>query len=639
MKKLYFLTALLFAASHIFSQTLFTYGKDAVTKDEFLRAYNKNKTSASDKIQSYKDYLDLYVKFKLKVKAAKELHLDTVQQLQADIDGFRSQVEEGYMNDDKGVNELVNEALAREKKEIHTIHFYVPINEMMSTADSLKAVKLLEAASAALAKGRTDYVDLATELSAEYKMVLKAADMGYVTVFAVPYEYENIIYGLTPGSVSAPYRSKKAIHIFKDLDERKNSGKWKVAQILFVFPPDATEDVKARIKQKADSVYRLIVAGADFAEMAKKYSEDKNSYMSGGELAEFGTGKFDLPFEKTVYALDKDGQVSQPLLTTYGYHIIKRIKHTPYVDGDKDENYMFEIKQKVLADARNNKAKDKFLKNVLVTIGYKNNNLVKDADLYRYADSVIRNKKLATYPINKQILFSIAGKNYTGKDWLDYVNNYVQNNFQSESSKNLFTKFTNNTALEYYRKNLDKYNTDFKYQMQEFREGNMLFEIMERNVWSKAAGDSVGLKNYYDKNKTKYLWEESADVIIYNCSDVHVAEQAVNAIKAGKKWKVIAEESNATVQADSGRYEISQLPVTSKLNEGNLTSPEVGTDGAATFIQTIKIYPAKQQRSFEEARGLVINEYQNYLEEKWIDSLKKKYPVKVNETVLKTISQ
>lgn len=639
MKKLYFLTALLFVAPHIFSQTLFTYGKDVVSKDEFLRAYNKNKTSSTDKVQSYKDYLDLYVKFKLKVKAAKELRLDTIQQLQADIDGFRSQVEEGYMNDDKGVNELVEEALAREKKEIHTIHFYVPINTGMSSADSITAVKLLNAASAALAKGRTDYNNIATELSAEYKMVLKAADMGYVTVFAVPYEYENIIYGLTPGNISAPYRSKKAIHIFQNLDERKNSGKWKVAQILFVFPPDATADTKAKIKQKADSVYRLIVAGGDFGELAKKYSQDKNSYMSGGELAEFGTGKFDLPFEKAVYALDKDGQVSQPVLTDYGYHIIKRIKQTPYVDGDKDENYMFELKQKVLTDTRNNKAKDKFLKNVFTIIGYKKNNLVKEADLYRYADSVIQNKKIPKNPISNLVLFSISGKNYTGKNWLDYVNNYVQNNFQSESSKNLFTKFTNSTALEYYRKNLDKYNTDFKYQMQEFREGNMLFEVMERNVWSKAASDSVGLKNYYDNNKAKYLWEESANVIIYNCSDIHVAEQAVNAIKAGKNWKAVAEESNATVQADSGRYEISQLPVTSKLIEGNLSSPEVGTDGTASFVQTLKIYPAKQQRSFEEAKGLVINEYQNYLEEKWIDALKKKYPVKVNEIVLKTISQ
>ncbi len=190
MKKIYFLSLLLLTAPHIFSQTLFTFGANAVSKDEFLRAYNKNKTSSTDKVQAYKEYLDLYIKFKLKVQAAKELRLDTIQQLQADVDGFRSQVEEGYMNDDKGVTALVNEVFDRQQKEIHTIHFYVPINTSMKLADSIQATKLIEAAQSALLKGRTDYNEIAGELTAQYKMVLKAEDMGYVTVLSVQYTYE-----------------------------------------------------------------------------------------------------------------------------------------------------------------------------------------------------------------------------------------------------------------------------------------------------------------------------------------------------------------------------------------------------------------------------------------------------------------
>lgn len=641
MKKMSFLCILLLSASQIFSQTLFTYGTEAVSKEEFLRAYNKNKTPGVEKEKSYREYLDLYSKFKLKVKAAKALRLDTLEQLQTDIDGFRTQVEEGYMNDDKGVTDLVNEAFSRSQKEIHTIHFYVPVNASMSIADSLKAAKLINEAYAALNKGRVDYKELASELSTEYKMILTSADLGYITAFSVPYEYENIIYGLKHNESSIPYRTKKAWHIFKNIDERKNTGKWKVAQILLLFPPDATDAVKNKIKLKADSIHKQLLDGTDFATLVKKFSEDKITLNASGELPEFGTGKYSLDFENAVFALKNDGDISAPILTAYGYHIIKRLKHTVILSDKSDETAMYDLKQKVQQDTRINIAKAKFLKDVLVKINYKRNAIVKDKELFRLADSVITNKKLTKTSIDKLIVFSFSGKNVNGSDWLGYVNNYVQHNSDATVlTKDLFETFVNSTALEYYRKNLEKYNNDFKYQMQEFKEGNMLFEIMERNVWSKAANDSVGLKKYYVAHQSKYVWDKSAEVIIYNCSDFHAADIAQVELRSGKGWKAIAEESNAGIQADSGRYELTQIPVTTNITEGLVTKPAVSpTDGTTTFVQVLKIYPANQPRNFEEARGLVINDYQNYLEEQWIESLKKKYPLKINEIVFKSLLQ
>ena len=195
-------------------------------------------------------------------------------------------------------------------------------------------------------------------------------------------------------------------------------------------------------------------------------------------------------------------------------------------------------------------------------------------------------------------------------------------------------------AVEYYRKHLEEYSDDFKFQMQEFKEGNMLFEVMERNVWSKAANDSAGLKKFYDNNKAKYLWNESASVLLFNATNAEAANEAIAALSTGKSWKDIAEQSEGKIQADSGRYEISQLqlPEGAKATIGLVTKPQVNTtDNSASFIKILQLYPAGQQRSFEEARGLVINEYQNHLEEKWIEELKKKYPLKVNDTVFKSL--
>jgi len=201
-------------------------------------------------------------------------------------------------------------------------------------------------------------------------------------------------------------------------------------------------------------------------------------------------------------------------------------------------------------------------------------------------------------------------------------------------------KFISKTALDNYKKRLPDFNPEFKYQLQEFKDGNMLFEVMERNVWNKASNDSTGLKNYYALHKTKYTWNESADAVLISGSNKKTAKDAADQIKKGKSWKQVAEENASQIQTDSGRYELTQIPAkpNTKFVEGMVTEPLVNeNDGTATFVKILRIYPANQQRSFEEARGLVINDYQNFLEEKWIEQLKKKYPVKVNEKVFQSL--
>jgi peptidyl-prolyl cis-trans isomerase SurA len=204
----------------------------------------------------------------------------------------------------------------------------------------------------------------------------------------------------------------------------------------------------------------------------------------------------------------------------------------------------------------------------------------------------------------------------------------------------LLDKYVGAAALEYFRNHLEEYNADFKYQMQEFREGNMLFEIMERNVWSKASNDSVGLLNYYHQHQSKYLWDSSAAVLMFTCTNSKAADDAITSLKNGKNWRDIMNESDGRVQADSGQYEIAQIqiPAGTTIQEGIITNPVTNaTDNTAGFVKILKVFPANQQRSFEEARGLVINDYQNYLEEQWVNELKKKYPVKVNEVVFQSL--
>lgn len=642
MKHFYAALMALLLMPSLYAQTLFTYGSDAVGKDEFLRAFNKNKNPDEEKDRStaLKEYLELYIRFKLKVKAATALRLDTLENLKADVSNFRNQVQESYMNDEKGVASLVAEAYERSQKDLHVLHFFVP-TDAKNVADNSAATS--ENLYNELKGGKTDYLDKSGKVVPDYGGA-RSRDLGFITAFLLPYQYENIIYGLQPGGVSKPFQGKNGWHVFKVTEERKSAGKWRIAQILLAFPPEGVPYDKAAYAAKADSLYNDLKKGADFATMAREVSQDKLTYLNGGEMPEFGTGKFEASFESAVFKLSKDGEIAKPFATALGYHIVKRLGHTPTPMGKNDAGLLYEVKQKVLQNERVNNARAQFVKDVIKKVGYKRNPAVPDAQLFRYADSMTPEKTVADTkktPISNKVIFNVGKTAVKGSDWLNFVYDYKSSElYKQEKNSELLEKYAEATSLENYKKNLEQYNNEFKYQMLEFKEGNMLFEIMERNVWNRAAADSNGLKKLYNSKMQQYLWPASADILIFNCNNLQTAKNAAAQLQAGVHWKTIADSSGATIQADSARYEQLQIPVAegTVITPGLLSEPLVNpTDGSATFVKIIRTHPQGQQRSFEEAKGLVINDYQAYLEEQWVNELKKKYPVKVNEAVFKSI--
>ena len=642
MKKLLLLISFLFFLSSVYCQALFTYGKNAVSNDEFLRAYNKNKTDDGNKEQAMKDYLDLYIKFKLKVQAAKDMHLDTLSSLKSDLQNFRSQVEENYLKDEKEVNALVDEAYNRSRKDIHVQHFYVSINDKMQPADTLKLYKAINETYDELKKGGTDYAEIVSEIKEEIAPV-HGNDMGFITVFILPYEFENIVYSLKPGEVSKPYRSKKGWHIFKNEGERPAVGKMKAAQILFAVPA-GNISMRDHAKQLADSVYTALKSGADFGELAKAYSNDRTTYMNGGIMPEFGVAKYDGGFERIAFSLKNDSDISEPFQTEFGYHIIKRISRSPIPENKDDQAYMDNLRQEVMNDKRIEIAKEKFVRGVVAKTGYKKNTAVNEKDLWKITDTfAISNKKISSGKVNENtVLFSFDNAKVKAGDWMQYARN-VKTTYAAHAEQaypDLLKNYISIVALENYRNRLQNFNSDFKYQLQEFKDGNMLFEVMERKVWSKASNDSAGLRHYYDEHKAKYKWEASADAILFSCANATIAKNAIAELNKGKAWKEIVDENLSQIQADSSRYELSQIPVVERTNfkPGLVTAPVINSgDGTAVFVKIIQLYPQNQQRNFDEARGLVINDYQNLLEKKWIEELKKKYPVTVNQKVFQSL--
>jgi peptidyl-prolyl cis-trans isomerase SurA len=640
MKKIILLSANMLIGVSLFSQTLINYGKNSIGKVEFLKAYNKNKPATDNtREKSVKEYVDLYANFKMKVMEALELRLDTAEQFKSDVENFRKQIIENYLSDEKTFNALTDEAYTRSLTDLHVVRYSVTIDENTSPEDSMAKFNAIKAIADQLKKMPNSRLNNSESPLVDY------SDMGFLTVFSLPYVYENIVYGLKPGETSSPYRAKKAWHVFSVIEKRKSVGKWKIAQILFSTPENADESIMQVLKTKADSVYTLLRHGADFSNVAKFVSDDKLTYLNGGELPEFGTGKYDNVFESEAIRLQKDGDISEPFQTSFGIHILKRISQSPAPSTKTDDNWLYEIKQKLQQDDRIKIAKDKFAKDIITKIGFKLTNAVKAEDLYNFADSVMFDFEIpdapANKPISKKVLINFTKGNATGEDWLNFVRNYKGNPdlYKMETNAMLWEKFKTYASLNYYKNNLEFYNPDFAYQMQEFKEGNLLFEIMEKKVWSKASSDSVGLRAYYNAHKNQYIWSKSADVLIMNAVSDEIAKAAKESIQNGVNWKELVEVNQGELQGDSGRFELSQINADSTASEDSYSPVTINSDGTAGFMKYLKFYKDGEQRSFEDARGMVINDYQGVVEKKWLTELQKKYPVKINESLLKEIIQ
>lgn len=611
------------------SQTIFTYGNHSVDKSEFLRVYQKNKKAALNDTQSLIDYLNLYSIFKMKVQAAKDLGLDKTKSFQDEIADFRMQIMHNYLRDDAQLNNLVEEAFIRMQSDIKVKDYFVKISGL----DSEMTTKKLDSIYNILNKVY-DYAGTISSFADEH-VKIEESDFGYVTAFSLPYEFESVLYSENRYPYRLPVETKKGYHFLGKINQRPALGRIKVAQILIAFPPNSPE-LKSSAKKLVDSIYGLLKSGADFSEMVKKYSNDRSSILDDGRLPEFGVGEYSPAFEQAAFSLEKNNDIAPPVETDLGFHIIKRISKEP-IPSSLDENFRRFLIDKVMDDERGQLVQKSFM-NTVISKTKMNKINVNILDVWNVIDSsLMENKKIKYGSVdgNTALVSFEDGSSASVADFIVFLRNSdaVLPSMLHQSYENLLPKFYDEMALENYKKNLEKFDTEFNHQMEEFKEGNLLFEVMQKMVWTKASMDSSGQKKYYDKNIDKYIWRQSADVVIFNCKNMSTAKKAIKELKEGKNWMDIWNHYVDELQVDSGRYELSQL-INYELKEWKLNyisklviNPQ---DQSANFVKIIKDYPAYQKRSFEEARGLVINDYQNEIEQQWITQLKKKYPLKIN---------
>lgn len=629
------------------NRVLFTVGGDKVTVSEFEYVYNKNNVNnqADYSEKSLKEYLNLYENFRLKVKEAEAMKLDTIASLKNELEGYRKQLAKSYLTDREISDKLITEAYERSKTEVNASHILVRCDENANPADTLAAYKKIMAIKKRLDKGEA-FDKVAKESSEDPSAKSNGGDIGWFSVFGTIYPFENVVYTSKPGTVAGPVRTEFGYHLVKVNSTRPARGQLHVAHLLIRFPEKSTQTQQDSIKRKIDSVYTLITSGKmSFEDAVKSFSEDKTTRTKGGELQWFGSGssvRMIPAFEDAAFALQKDGEMTKPIMTQFGYHIIKRLEKKdiqPYSEVKND------IKKKVERDSRSQEAKY-----VLIARIKKENNFTQSAEAKAAFDAKVDSNvmkggwKAPEDLKTSKTLFTLAGKNYTYSDFAEYIEKNGKRRTDKTKDALLneyYDGFVNAKCLDYEESMLEEKKPEFKNLMKEYKDGILLFELMDRMVWTKAVKDTVGLEEFRKKNETKYMWGNRADVVIFNCNDKKLCDEAYKLAEKKKSVDDIKKLNKDGVKAHistiEGKYEKGQYDVVDKIDwKPGLTPVNKLNDSSYQFI-LVKQIAGPEPKSLKEAKGFIVSDYQEYLEKTWLESLRNKYPISVDQSILRSL--
>ena len=642
------------AQSKIDKQVLMTIGDQDVTVKEFCDVYYKNNLK-SDVIEkkSVDEYLELFTTFRMKVMEAERLKLDTSAKFQKELAGYRKQLAKPFMSSDDITDELLQEAYQRKLKDIRASHILVRCDKNALPSDTLKAYnKAMDIRKKALVKD-ADFGALADQYSDDPSAKgMKATDqtparpgnhgdLGYFTVFDMVYPFETGAYNTKEGEISMPVRSDFGYHIIKVQSVTDAMGAVQAAHIFLQLPFDASAEDEAAMKQKADNIYNQLMAqdGKNWNEMVKQYSDDKGTVNRNGALSSFTVSRIVPEFIEACKSLEID-QIAKPVRTNYGYHIIKLLSKSGVGSFEKESNGLSERIEK---DQRSKKSEEVVLKQVKSEYKFKQNDKNLEAFLATIDSTILRKAYEPADDVDlNATLFTLENNPTKVKDFVAYIKkNMTAQKYVTPATYayQLYENFRNETILDYADAHLEDKYPEFKALVQEYKDGIMLFDLMDREVWNKAVKDTVGLKEFHERNAAKYMWGDRVQASIITVT----RPESLPKVKALLDNGIELDSLRSAIQRDSIGYAFVRKGYYQKGDNQYVDQTEwkVGvrneipsTVDQSTTIVCIREVRKPEPKTLKEARGLVTSDYQVELEQKWVQSLKERYPVKVNEKVL-----
>lgn len=606
------------------SPLVFRVNKQPVFADEFIYLYKKNHTKPEDfKEAKIKEYLQLLINFKLKIQEAKSRGMDTTKAFVKEFSGYKEELKKPYQVGGDELDRLTKQAYERLKEEVKASHILVNVAVDASPEDTTKAFQKISAIRQRIINGE-DFQKLASELSEDPSAKSNAGDLGYFTTMQMVFPFETAAYNLKPFEVSNPVRSRFGYHLIKLYDRQPARGEVEISHILL-----RSENNDSKIKSKIFEIYDQLKAGKSWDELCLEFSEDANTKNVGGRLRPFGIGALaSVPeFEQMAFSMQKEGEISDPFQSNIGWHIIrleKKIPLPPYKDVEAS------LKKKVARDERMQISKQALMVKKRKDFAFTENTETKNLLLPLADSSIVKGKWVFSgdAPSLSLPIFSLQGKATTLGDFVTYVKSHQTISSLSPKARltELYESFVEEKINQLEDEKIYNENPDYRNLLVEYKEGIILFEIMEKEVWNKASKDSVGQRNFYDLHKEKYKAGDRLEAQVFAALEKKQLDELQRKISAGdtitksdlKKFKSVM-----SVKA----YEKGESKVIDRISWVTGLQ-ETQIDNVFYLVDVKRLVPPGY-KTFEEARASVISEYQDFLEKTWLETLKKKYKVEL----------
>lgn len=614
-----------------------------VSKSEFLQIYLKNNNAPKYDQQSLDEYMELFKKFKLKVAEAEALGYDTIPKLKKELDGYRKQLAQPYLIDSSQNSYLVNQAYERMKTEIRASHILIRVEENALPEDTLRAYNKIMALKKRIEAGE-DFAAVAKSKggSEDPSAQRNNGDLGFFTAFQMVYQFEEAAYTTLVGSISNPVRTKYGYHILKIADQRPARGTMKAAHIMIAVAKDASDEEKVSAQKKVDEIYAKLKNGESFATLASEFSDDGQTAEKGGELPLFGTGtttRMVPEFEEAAFALKNDNDISQPVKTDVGFHIIKRLQWTPLRTFAELKK---EIQSKVNKDDRAISTQLSFITKMKKSYGFADNFAKTSKWFIQNIDTnYVKGKWNASKLKSDKVMFTLADQKFTQKQFAKYLEkNYraVRSTDNRTLVEKQYANFQKAEILAFEERQLDSKYPEFKALMKEYHDGILLYEVMTDKVWNKAIKDTAGLRVYFNANNNKYVWGERANAYVYECTSKEIAAKVATLLKSDTISSktiigVINKDSELNLRVRTGKFETATTSYLKNQVIKKGVNPVYQFENKFYVVKVDELLPAGP-KLLSEAKGAATSDYQTYLEKQWLEEIAKKHPIIVNKQVL-----
>jgi len=615
-------------------------GKD-IEAGEFIRMFKKS--NIPDSSQDIDGYISKFITYKLKVADAVSRKYDTARAFRNELNGYRNQLAQNYLTDPGTKENLLRKTYERSLTEINAWHILISCPPQASPEDTLLAWEKALDIRERIISGES-FEQVARSSSDDKSVNTNGGNLGYFSVFQTIMPFENAAYSLKQGVISQPVRTSYGYHIIKVTGKRPSKGKVKVSHIMKAAPPGISDSAAKKAEKDIFEIYRQLLAGESFEDLAAKYSDHKETASAGGEMNWFGTGEIVSDFSEAAFSLAKPGDFTKPVRTVYGWHIIQLIdKKAP---GTYEESRSF-LEARLNQSYLNSESKKSLVQKLKKEYGFRINKAALDWFI-RNTDTLIL-QGITRYDRNdmpRGIFYSFADRQLTTSKFASFIERRRALDTKEDPADFItktYESLATNDIIEYENSILEKKYPDFRYLVNEFYDGILLFEISAENIWNKIGADSSGLLKYYEDNKNRYLSPGGIEAKLYTFRDPDGKSKLA---KAFRKYSGKRNGDSAMLNRFNKNGDTLLCINEGKWYEGGdlgsdiLVMPD-GTHqvviGGNPAIIVIKARIKPEPLPFKAVKEELIPGFQDYLETEWIKQLKNKYNVKVDKAVLDEI--